>query len=130
MNLFVQLKQQSPKIQENVEHQFEQDAWDYLGYTGIFHVGVCDMHVYVCQLVETCLASHSYSVRFTLQVPELMEMFIPCTRSLLNEKNHGVLLAAVALITEMCRLSPDTLTHFRKVNYKSVLLQKLNTQPR
>ena len=112
-------------MQENVERQFEVDARDCLGVAGIFHVGVYDMHVYVCYLVGSI-----YSLRFTLQVPELMEMFIPCTRSLLNEKNHGVLLAAVALITEMCRLSPDTLTHFRKVNYKSVLLQKLNTQPR
>ena len=48
MNLFVQLKYQSPKIQENVERQFEVDARDCLGVTGIFHVGVCDMHVYVC----------------------------------------------------------------------------------
>ncbi|KAF6035373.1 AP1G1 [Bugula neritina] len=54
------------------------------------------------------------AVKIVRKVPELMEMFIPCTRSLLNEKNHGVLLSAVALITEMCRLSPDTLNHFRK----------------
>lgn len=43
-------------------------------------------------------------------------MFIPSTRSLLAEKNNGVLLGAVSLITEMCRLSPDTLNHFRKVS--------------
>nr|KAG5693087.1 hypothetical protein BaRGS_014037 [Batillaria attramentaria] len=50
------------------------------------------------------------------KVPDLMEMFIPSTRSLLNEKNHGVLLTAVCLITEMCEKSPDTLHHFRKVS--------------
>ncbi|KAK3086859.1 hypothetical protein FSP39_024475 [Pinctada imbricata] len=49
------------------------------------------------------------------KVPDLMEMFIPATRSLLNEKNHGVLLTAVCLIDEMCEKSPDTLHHFRKV---------------
>ncbi|KAK7478395.1 hypothetical protein BaRGS_00030399 [Batillaria attramentaria] len=49
------------------------------------------------------------------KVPDLMEMFIPSTRSLLNEKNHGVLLTAVCLITEMCEKSPDTLHHFRKL---------------
>lgn len=49
------------------------------------------------------------------KVPDLMEMYIPATRSLLNEKNHGVLLTAVCLITEMCEKSPDTLHHFRKV---------------
>ncbi|XP_059176379.1 AP-1 complex subunit gamma-1-like [Physella acuta] len=49
------------------------------------------------------------------KVPDLMEMYIPATRSLLNEKNHGVLLTAVCLITEMSEKSPDTLHHFRKL---------------
>lgn len=49
------------------------------------------------------------------KVPDLMEMFLPATRALLNEKNHSVLLAAVCLITEMCQRSPDALNHFRKV---------------
>ncbi|KAH8863818.1 AP-1 complex subunit gamma-1 isoform 2 [Schistosoma japonicum] len=48
------------------------------------------------------------------KVPDLMEMFIPCTRSLLTEKNHGVLLATICLIQEMCERSPDTLNYFRK----------------
>ncbi|KAK6185231.1 hypothetical protein SNE40_007508 [Patella caerulea] len=53
--------------------------------------------------------------RIIRKVPDLMEMFIPSTRSLLNEKNHGVLFTAVCLITEMCEKSPDTLHHFRKL---------------
>ncbi|CAL8090419.1 unnamed protein product [Calicophoron daubneyi] len=48
------------------------------------------------------------------KVPDLMEMFIPCTRSLLNDKNHGVILASCCLIQEMCERSPDTLNYFRK----------------
>ncbi|KAM3181145.1 hypothetical protein ACTXT7_014920 [Hymenolepis weldensis] len=52
--------------------------------------------------------------RIVRKVPELMEMFIPCARALLSEKNNGVLLTAVCLITEMCERSPDTLKYFRK----------------
>ena len=44
-----------------------------------------------------------------------MEMFVPTTRQLLNEKNHGVLLTGVSLVTEMCRVNPDSLQHFRRV---------------
>ncbi|XP_011049636.1 PREDICTED: AP-1 complex subunit gamma-1 isoform X4 [Acromyrmex echinatior] len=52
--------------------------------------------------------------RIIRRVPELMEMFLPATRSLITEKNHGVLITGVTLITEMCENSIDTLNHFKK----------------
>nr|XP_023012502.1 AP-1 complex subunit gamma-1 isoform X2 [Leptinotarsa decemlineata]XP_023012503.1 AP-1 complex subunit gamma-1 isoform X2 [Leptinotarsa decemlineata]XP_023012504.1 AP-1 complex subunit gamma-1 isoform X2 [Leptinotarsa decemlineata]XP_023012505.1 AP-1 complex subunit gamma-1 isoform X2 [Leptinotarsa decemlineata] len=53
--------------------------------------------------------------RIIKRVPELMEIFLPATRSLLSEKNHGVLITGVTLITEMCENSPDTLEHFKRI---------------
>ncbi|XP_066260468.1 AP-1 complex subunit gamma-1 isoform X2 [Euwallacea similis] len=53
--------------------------------------------------------------RIIKRVPELMEIFLPATRSMLSEKNHGVLITGVILITEMCENSPDTLNHFKKI---------------
>lgn len=55
------------------------------------------------------------AARIVRRVPELMEMFLPASRTLLNEKNHGVLITGVTLITEMCLQSPDTLAYFKKV---------------
>ncbi|CAH1183784.1 unnamed protein product [Phaedon cochleariae] len=53
--------------------------------------------------------------RIIKRVPDLMEIFLPATRSLLSEKNHGVLITGVTLITEMCENSPDTLEHFKRI---------------
>lgn len=54
------------------------------------------------------------AVRIVRKVPELMEVFVPTTRSLLNERNHGVAVCGIALVTEMCRVNPETLSHFRR----------------
>uniref|UniRef100_A0A914KG61 AP-1 complex subunit gamma n=1 Tax=Meloidogyne incognita TaxID=6306 RepID=A0A914KG61_MELIC len=53
--------------------------------------------------------------RIVRKVPDLIEMFISSTRSLLNEKHHGVLIAGVTLVTEMCELSSDVRIHFKKM---------------
>lgn len=55
------------------------------------------------------------AVRIVRKVPELMEVYVPTMRQLLNEKNHGVLLTGVCLLTEMCRVNPDSLQHFKRV---------------
>ncbi|XP_062504187.1 AP-1 complex subunit gamma-1-like [Corticium candelabrum] len=54
------------------------------------------------------------ATRMISKVPELMDSFVPVTRQLLTEKNHGVVLSGVVLITEMCKVSPDTVPHFKK----------------
>lgn len=86
--------------------------------------------------------------RVIRRVPELMEIFLPATRSLLSEKNHGklnkfiltrlsfsikillilgILITGVTLITEMCEQSPDTLNHFKKVIYSFFIYLTLST---
>lgn len=65
--------------------------------------------------------------RIIRKVPDLIEMFISSTRSLLNEKHHGnksflpfivlgVLMGGITLVSEMCELSADVRTHFKRVN--------------
>uniref|UniRef100_A0A3P9QFJ4 AP-1 complex subunit gamma n=1 Tax=Poecilia reticulata TaxID=8081 RepID=A0A3P9QFJ4_POERE len=54
------------------------------------------------------------AVHIVRKVHDLGELFVPSARSLLSEKNHGVLHGAVVLITELCERSPETLERFRK----------------
>ncbi|XP_065844419.1 AP-1 complex subunit gamma-1-like [Oscarella lobularis] len=54
------------------------------------------------------------AARMINKVPDLIDSFVPLTRSLLNEKNHGVMLSGVVLVTEVCRISPESVSHFRK----------------
>ena len=44
--------------------------------------------------------------RIIRKEPELIENFLPIISSLLNDKHHGVMLSGVALVTEMCNMSP------------------------
>uniref|UniRef100_A0A8C4HLH9 AP-1 complex subunit gamma n=1 Tax=Dicentrarchus labrax TaxID=13489 RepID=A0A8C4HLH9_DICLA len=67
-------------------------------------------------------ASNSYikkkaalcAVHIVRKVHDLGELFTPAARSLLAEKNHGVLHGAVVLITELCERNQETLERFRK----------------
>jgi len=59
---------------------------------------------------KACLCA----VRIIRKVPELMEMYVPLTRSLMSDNNHGVQLTAIVLMTEMCSLNPDVISHFRR----------------
>lgn len=54
------------------------------------------------------------AARMIRKAPELLELFIPATKSLLNERSHGVLIASIVLMTEMSERSPEALIHFRK----------------
>uniref|UniRef100_A0A8C7U6Q8 AP-1 complex subunit gamma n=1 Tax=Oncorhynchus mykiss TaxID=8022 RepID=A0A8C7U6Q8_ONCMY len=77
-------------------------------------------------------ASNSYikkkaalcAVHIVRKVPELGELFTPASRSLLSEKNHGVLHGAVVLITELCERNPETLEQFRKAVPELVQIMK------
>uniref|UniRef100_A0A671QUM1 AP-1 complex subunit gamma n=1 Tax=Sinocyclocheilus anshuiensis TaxID=1608454 RepID=A0A671QUM1_9TELE len=64
------------------------------------------------------------AVHIIRKVPELAELFTPSARSLLSEKNHGVLHGAVVLITELCEHNPDTLDQFRKAVPELVQIMK------
>lgn len=55
------------------------------------------------------------AVRIIRRVPDLLDNFVPATRSLLGDRNHGVLITGVTLITEMCLISPENLAHFRRL---------------
>uniref|UniRef100_A0A8C7YF07 AP-1 complex subunit gamma n=1 Tax=Oryzias sinensis TaxID=183150 RepID=A0A8C7YF07_9TELE len=54
------------------------------------------------------------AVHIVRKVQDLGELFVPAARSLLSEKNHGVLHGAVVLITQLCERNPETLKRFRK----------------
>ena len=52
--------------------------------------------------------------RIIRKEPEMIENFINLIPSLLNDKNHGVMLAAVSLVTEICNISPEYTEKFRR----------------
>ncbi|KAJ3150988.1 clathrin associated protein complex large subunit [Geranomyces michiganensis] len=53
------------------------------------------------------------ALRVVRKVPDLLENFVSRAKSLLNERNHGVLLTGVTLLTEMCKMSDDVLVDLR-----------------
>lgn len=64
------------------------------------------------------------AARMIRKDPDLLEMFIPATKNLLNERSHGVLIASIVLMTEMSERSQAALLHFRQSITQLVRLLK------
>ncbi|CAO3696730.1 unnamed protein product [Rhizopus stolonifer] len=54
------------------------------------------------------------ALRVISRVPELHENFISKSKSLLNDRSHGVLITGITLVTEICEQNPENITIFRK----------------
>lgn len=54
------------------------------------------------------------AMRIIRKVPDLEENFVDKARALLNDRNHGVLLCGLALITDLCLHNPDIIPTFKK----------------
>ncbi|KAG0705586.1 adaptin N terminal region-domain-containing protein [Suillus ampliporus] len=53
------------------------------------------------------------ALRVIKKVPDLTDHFISKAKNLLTDRNHGVLLAAITLTTEMCQIDENCLNEFR-----------------
>ncbi|KAL4330902.1 hypothetical protein HN51_037613 [Arachis hypogaea] len=54
------------------------------------------------------------SIRIIKKVPDLAENFVKPATALLKEKHHGVLITAVQLCADLCKVSREALEHIRK----------------
>ncbi|PRP77490.1 AP-1 complex subunit gamma-1 [Planoprotostelium fungivorum] len=55
------------------------------------------------------------AIRVLRKCPDLMENFVPRIRSLLSDRNHGVLLTGVTLMTELCETDAANIEYFRRL---------------
>ncbi|KAH7885849.1 adaptin N terminal region-domain-containing protein [Phlebopus sp. FC_14] len=53
------------------------------------------------------------ALRVIKKVPDLADHFISKAKGLLTDRNHGVLLAVITLVTEMCQIDESCLNEFR-----------------
>lgn len=55
------------------------------------------------------------ALRVVKKVPELADHFTSKSKNLLTDRNHGVLLTSITLVTEMCQTDSAILEEFRNV---------------
>ncbi|KAI0642162.1 Adaptor protein complex AP-1 gamma subunit [Trametes meyenii] len=53
------------------------------------------------------------ALRVVRKVPDLADHFVAKAKNLLADRNHGVLLTAITLVTELCTIDPACLEEFR-----------------
>ncbi|KAG8836016.1 clathrin associated protein complex large subunit [Serendipita sp. 400] len=78
----------------------------------------------LCNEIEKLLgSSNTYirkkaalcALRVVRKVPDLHDHFIEKTKSLLNDRNHGVLLSGITLAVEMCQHAEECLGEFKSL---------------
>ncbi|KIY52989.1 Adaptor protein complex AP-1 gamma subunit [Fistulina hepatica ATCC 64428] len=65
------------------------------------------------------------ALRVIKKVPELTDHFTNKAKNLLTDRNHGVLLSAITLVTEMCHIESSVLDEFR--NAAPLLVRNLKS---
>lgn len=65
---------------------------------------------------EKCPKASLCALRVIKRVPELADHFISKAKNLLADRNHGVLLTAITVVTEMCQVDATCLEEFRNVS--------------
>jgi hypothetical protein len=55
------------------------------------------------------------ALRVIKKVPDIADHFVGKAKNLLTDRNHGVLLTAITLVTEMCSIDEANLNEFRSV---------------
>lgn len=67
------------------------------------------------------------ALRVIKKVPDIADHFTGKAKNLLTDRNHGVLLSAITLVTEMCTIDEAFLGEFRSVSYlvRSILRRHL-----
>ena len=55
------------------------------------------------------------ALRIIRRVPDLIDHFTVKSKALLQDRNHGVLLTGITLVTEMCALDDKVCEEFRQV---------------
>lgn len=77
----------------------------------------------LCNEIEKLLgSSNTYirkksalcAIRVIRRVPELADHFLDKAKGLLHDRNHGVLLAGVTLVTEMCQIDQNVCNEFTR----------------
>ncbi|KAI5788306.1 adaptin N terminal region-domain-containing protein [Geopyxis carbonaria] len=65
------------------------------------------------------------AMRIIRKVPDLQEHFIEKTKLLLQDRNHGVLLCGLTLVTDLCMHDPELVDEFRQ--FTPVLVRQLKS---
>jgi AP-1 complex subunit gamma-1 len=61
------------------------------------------------------------ALRVIKKVPDLADHFTAKAKNLLTDRNHGVLLTSITLVTEMCQTDATVLEEFRNVLFCAIL---------